>query len=55
MHHASVVNRSIFRQLSIILIWVFFLSYKGHGHEEFSLMQLGGYVLLAIGVLVFNI
>ncbi len=55
MQHASAVNRSIFRQLSIVLIWVFFLSFKGTGHETFSGLQLGGYILLLIGVILFNL
>jgi len=55
MHHASVVNRSIFRQLSIILIWVFFLCYTGTGHERFSLLQLAGYLVVLAGVIGFNL
>ena len=55
MQHASAVNRSIFRQLSIVLIWVFFLSFKGTGHETFSALQLGGYIILLFGVIFFNL
>ena len=36
------------------LIWVFFLIYRGKGHEEFKWLELIGFILLVCGTLVYN-
>jgi len=41
-------------QMRVVFIWAFFLSYSGVGHETFSLVKLGGFALIILGVLTFN-
>ena len=50
----SATNRVICRQLKIVLIWVFFLIYPLEGHETFKPLQLGGFIVLVFGVLLYN-
>ena len=50
----SATNRSVMDQTRVIIIWVFFLSYGGVGHETFNLGKLGGFALIVLGVLFFN-
>ena len=40
--------------MRVVIIWVFFLTYAGVGHETFSYGKLGGFVLIVLGVLFFN-
>ena len=41
-------------QMRVVLIWVFFLTYAGVGHETFSQFKLAGFTMIILGVLVFN-
>ena len=40
--------------MRVVIIWVFFLTYAGVGHETFSYGKLGGFVMIVLGVLFFN-
>ena len=50
----SAASRCVIEQTRVIFIWLFFLMYAGTGHETFSWIKLGGFVLLVLGVLIFN-
>ena len=50
----SASNRIISTRLKIVFIWVFFLVYPYEGHERFKPLQLIGFILLSIGVLIYN-
>jgi len=38
----------------VVLVWVFFLMYRGDGGEEFHWLQFGGFILIVIGTFIFN-
>lgn len=38
----------------VVLVWVFFLIYRGDGGETFHWLQFGGFILIVIGTFVFN-
>ena len=50
----SASNRIISTRLKIIFIWIFFLIYPYGGHESFKPLQLIGFILLSIGVMIYN-
>ena len=50
----SATNRVVLEQCRVIFVWVFFLSYSGEGHENFSIGKLFGFFLIVLGVLSFN-
>jgi len=52
--YASSANRVTLQQTKIILIWGFFLIYQGGGHENFKYLQLIGFVIMLIGVIIYN-
>jgi len=52
--YASAANRVTLQQSKNLLIWIFFLAYRGHGHEEFKVLQLTGFLVLVCGVILFN-
>lgn len=53
--NASSAQRSTIDTSRTVLIWVFCLIYPGAGvHEEFHFLQLGGFIVLVIGTLVYN-
>ena len=52
--YASAAQRSTIDMSRTALIWVFFLVYRGNSHEKFNWMELGGFILLIAGTLVYN-
>ena len=40
--------------MRVMVVWLFFLSFSGTGHEEFSILELLAFFLILIGVLMFN-
>jgi len=44
--YASAANRVTLTQTKTLLVWLFFLFYKGKGHEEFKGLQLGGFIVV---------
>lgn len=52
--NASAAQRSTIDTSRTVLIWIFFLIYPYDGHEEFHFLQLGGFILLVFGTLVYN-
>jgi len=44
--YASAANRVTLQQSKSVIVWVFFLLYKGGGHENFKIMQLCGFIVL---------
>lgn len=36
------------------VVWVFFLLFRGPGHETFSWLQFIGFIILILGTLIFN-
>ena len=51
---SSATNRVVLEQCRIVAVWMFFLAYQGDGHEDFSFGKLTGFLLIVIGVLMFN-
>ena len=52
--YASAATRVILQQTKTVLVWAFFLIYKGSGHENFKVLQLIGFIILVIGVILYN-
>ena len=52
--YASAANRVTLQQVKNVLVWIFFLIYQGGGHENFKWLQLAGFVVLVIGVVLYN-
>lgn len=52
--YASAANRVTLQQSKTVIVWVFFLIYKGGGHEKFYVLQLGGFLVLLCGVILYN-
>ena len=50
----SATQRNVVSQLRIFFIWTFFLTFQTVGHETFDLLKLFGFVILTIGILMFN-
>ena len=50
----SAANRSVIEQVRVIIVWVFFLSFSGVGHEAFHFEKLVGFIFIVMGVLFFN-
>ena len=38
----------------IILVWCFFLIWGGYGSEDFEALKLLGFVMIVMGILMFN-
>lgn len=52
--YASAANRVTLQQSKTVMVWVFFLIYQNGGHEEFHLLQLFGFFVMLIGVVLYN-
>jgi hypothetical protein len=53
--NASSAQRATIDTARTLVIWVFFLIFEVYGKkEDFYWLQLGGFILLVIGTLVFN-
>lgn len=52
--HMSATSRTTLKQTKIVLVWVFFLLYRGDGHESFKWLQLVGFIILVSGILLYN-
>lgn len=52
--YASAANRVTLQQSKTVMVWVFFLIYQGGGHEKFYWLQLGGFLVMLIGVILYN-
>ena len=54
--NASAAQRSTIDTSRTVLIWIFFMTVeiKGVEKEEFTWLQLSGFILLVIGTLVYN-
>ncbi|CAI2371278.1 unnamed protein product [Moneuplotes crassus] len=52
--YASATAKVILKQTKIVIVWLFFLIYRGGGHETFHVLQLIGFVLLCAGIILFN-
>jgi len=52
--HASATNRVVMDQTRVVLIWAFFLAYPGVGHETFAVGKLAGFLMIVLGVAMFN-
>ena len=50
----SATHSIVFDQSRILFVWLFFLTYRGVGHETFSFEKLFGFFMICLGVLVFN-
>lgn len=50
----SATSRTTLKQTKIVLVWVFFLIYKGKGHETFKPLQLVGFIILVTGIMLYN-
>ena len=50
----SATQRNVVSQLRIFFIWTFFLTFQTVGHETFDLLKLFGFIILMLGILVFN-
>jgi len=52
--HMSATSRTTLKQTKIVLVWVFFLLYRGEGHESFKVLQLVGFLILVSGIVLYN-
>ena len=52
--NASAAQRSTIDTSRTAIIWIFFLIYKGDGHEDFIWLQLIGFIVLIFGTLIYN-
>lgn len=52
--YASAATRVILQQTKTVLVWGFFLAYPGGGHETFKVLQLVGFCVLLVGVILYN-
>ncbi len=52
--HMSATSRTTLKQTKIILVWAFFLGYRGPGHETFKPLQLVGFLVLVSGIILYN-
>jgi len=52
--YSSAISRTLAEQMRVLVIWAFFLLKPGFGHEQFSFVKLGGFVLIVLGILFFN-
>lgn len=52
--HMSATSRTTLKQTKIVLVWIFFLLYRGDGHESFKPLQLVGFMVLVGGILLYN-
>ncbi|CAI2371437.1 unnamed protein product [Moneuplotes crassus] len=52
--YVSATAKIILKQVKTVVVWLFFLVYRGDGHESFQVLQLIGFLILCIGVILFN-
>ena len=52
--YASAAQRSTIDMSRTAIVWVFFLSYRGNGHEEFIWLELIGFIFIICGTLIYN-
>jgi drug/metabolite transporter (DMT)-like permease len=52
--YASSASRSTMNSCKTAVVWVFFLIYRGPGHETFLWLQFFGFIILILGTLIFN-
>jgi drug/metabolite transporter (DMT)-like permease len=52
--YATAASRVTLQQSKTVIVWVFFLLYKRGGHEDFYWLQLGGFFVMLIGVVLYN-
>ena len=50
----SATSRTTLKQTKIVMVWLFFLIYPGHGHETFKVLQLIGFIILVFGIMLYN-
>ena len=51
----SAAQRNVVSQLRIFFVWAFFLTFQTVvGHETFNLIKLIGFIILTIGIFMFN-
>lgn len=51
---ASAANRVTLSQSKTVIVWIFFLIYKGGGHENFKWLQFSGFIVMLLGVILYN-
>jgi hypothetical protein len=49
----NAVLKVMLSLLKTFLLWVFFISYTGNGHEEFNYLDLIGMSMIAVGTIYF--
>jgi hypothetical protein len=52
--YASAAQRSTIDSSRTAIIWIFFISYQGPGHEDFIWLELIGFLFLIFGTFVYN-
>ena len=52
--YASGTTCLVIEQMLIILVWCFFLIWGGYGSEDFEALKLLGFVMIVMGILMFN-
>ena len=52
--YASAAQRSTIDTSRTLLIWIIFLFKPGKGRETFYALELGGFIMLVLGTLIFN-
>jgi hypothetical protein len=49
IHMTNAMQKIMLALLKSIIVWVFFMGYKGHGHEDWNWIKAGGMLLIALG------
>lgn len=52
--YASSANRVTLQQSKTLIVWLFFLIVPIRGKEKFSFLQLGGFIVMILGVVLYN-
>ena len=52
--YTSATNRVTVQQVKNVLVWIFFMIYQGKGHETFKWLQLIGFIVIILGVILYN-
>mmetsp|Transcript_17780 Transcript_17780/g.15692 ORF Transcript_17780/g.15692 Transcript_17780/m.15692 type:complete len:131 (-) Transcript_17780:34-426(-) len=54
MKYTNGNSRASLLSLRLLPSWIFFILFTGNGHKKINYIQVAGYVLLFIGVIIYN-
>jgi len=50
---ANAMQKVMLALLKTFLLWIFFMAWQGHGHEDFIWIKAAGMLFLAIGTILY--